>query len=331
MTQALAEAVYSPRDNLQWDDVLRIRQQGIGGSDVAAIVGLAGDPGDVWLDKIGAAEDDDDHGTLAALGHYMEPFTAALYEAETDFRLGEVPMLRNRAEPWIQANPDRLAVAAPGEGTPILVDGAATWWRHGFEIKHPHFKGWRSWKRGEPPLKFRLQCLWYMIATGLREWHLAALVYSDDLKVHLVEYDEEAADALVNEAGEFWHDYVLTGTPPPPGRTSSEALLRHLYPRVESEIRDATDEERRLAYEIEALKDRRKTIEALRKDKEHALKRAIGDAEGVRFNGGRVLYPERRGRVSYSKLVKHLGIDEETQEAFRGESTRTLDVKIDDD
>ena len=65
------------------------------------------------------------------------------------------------------------------------------------------------------PVRAVLQCTHYMIVTGLRRFHLGALLGGNDARHYVIDYDENLAKMLIERATAFWH-LVESGDPPAP-------------------------------------------------------------------------------------------------------------------
>lgn len=150
----------------------------------------------------------------------------------------------------------------------------------------------RAWKWGwtveEIPAHAILQAYWYMIATGRRRWYIMALVAGEP-RLYVVDWDEEFAQAILKKAQWWWRRHILENHPPPV--TASPAMdrwLKHRFPRPrKNSVVRATDEEA-------ALLDHYRTVRAIqlrhtkeRMDLEAAIKAAIGEREGLYWDGGR--------------------------------------------
>jgi putative phage-type endonuclease len=97
------------------DEWLALRRTGLGGSDVAAIVGLDPykSPFSIWFDKK-YGDDTDSAGESAEIGNVLEDIVARTAAARQGVRIRNTGTWRSKERPWQLANPDRLIVGTPG-------------------------------------------------------------------------------------------------------------------------------------------------------------------------------------------------------------------------
>lgn len=107
-----AEVLISTVD-MNRQEWLDARKNGIGGSDVSAIAGLNKwkSPVGVYLDKIGASPDEDSAGEAAYWGNVMEDVVAQEFSIRTGLRVRRRnAILKHPEYPFMLANVDRLIV-----------------------------------------------------------------------------------------------------------------------------------------------------------------------------------------------------------------------------
>ena len=116
-----------PTQNLTRAQWLELRRQGIGGSDVAAILGLSKwrTPLEVWQDKTATAPVEDREPSQAAhFGTVLEETVAQEFASRTGYRIKTAPgMLQTDDRPWECANVDRL-IYNQGDTLPDLPPAA---------------------------------------------------------------------------------------------------------------------------------------------------------------------------------------------------------------
>lgn len=196
--------------NAQREQWLAERRLGIGGSDVAPILGLSpwATPLDVYLDKIGEAPEREDTPAMA-WGRAMEPLLRQAYEAQTGRRV-LVP-----AESFV--HPEHAFMRANVDGE---IDDAI-----GFEGKTARTgEGWGEPGTDEVPDAYGLQVQHYMIVRGWVQVDIAVLIGGSDFRIYTVEADPQVQRDLIDLEREFWHR-VETRNPPEP-RTFAEVQQR---------------------------------------------------------------------------------------------------------
>ena len=202
-------------DRSKW---LEIRRSGIGGSDAAACVGLSSwkQPIDVYLDKLGELPDrEQEIGDAMYWGNKLEPVVADWFSESTGKKVVKRnAILTHKKYPFLFANVDRLL---KGE-------------KAGLEIKTTNaFSGRSKWGDDQVPEEYYVQCLHYMMVTGLPKWYLAVLIGGNDPKVYSFERDEEAIQNLMEAEVYFWNEYVQKRVPPPI-TDYNESTIKALYP-----------------------------------------------------------------------------------------------------
>jgi putative phage-type endonuclease len=182
---------------------LRTRDQGLGGSEVAAVLGLHPYKSayGVWMDKTGRGRPIRDKYVMRR-GRYYEPTIAQWFADENELGTLKTGTRQRLDEPWMLANPDRFTS-----------DGA------GLEIKLPASEWSGLWKDGAC-LHAVVQCLWGCAVTGLDTWYLAADVNQGrgpELPVWVLNADDwaERVAYWIEYCDWWWHQYVVQDMQPP--------------------------------------------------------------------------------------------------------------------
>ncbi|MGW8374290.1 lambda-exonuclease family protein [Streptomyces sp. ODS28] len=256
---------------------LAVRRGGIGGSEVAAVLGMDRyrSPLEVYLDKVGELPDlprDPVLDEAAYWGRTLEPLVADAFAERTGLPVTEGPgTLAHNQRPWMLANLDRLVTDPEQPDEPAVLEVKT---RSAFQAEE-----WRESVPDGPAL----QSHWYLAVTGYRRAHVAALVGGQRMVVHTVERDESLVAHLVELVGEFWR-HVQERTPPPAdGSPATADLLAHLYEvRPDAVTVADPDEVEPLLDELAALKTREQQLADERRLVENRLKTLAGEAEVVR-------------------------------------------------
>ncbi len=233
------------------------RRQGLGATDVAAIVGVAQyrTPIETFLEKTGQAPPQEQTWRMR-LGQLFEDAIADAYAESTGRKLARTGVAVHKRYPYLYAHPDRKVIGEPG-----LVEIKKTRWAFG----------------EEPPVGYRVQAQFQMALTG-RLWCDIASFSGDDIAVHRVERDQELIDSLIEAAVAFWTDNVQAGIPPEVDGT--DAYRRYLASRQEpvEEERTATAEQVLLIDELQALGEQAKAIDARQSLIKNRLAEHMGSA-----------------------------------------------------
>lgn len=197
------------------EDWLQARTTGIGGSDVAAILGLSTwkTPLAVYQEKRGEIPPQPDNSAMK-WGRYLEPVVRQAYADETG-REVRVPteLIRHPLYDHMIANLDGVA----GGGTELV---------RIFEAKTARTAdGWGEPGSDEIPQPYLLQVQHYMEVTGVTVADVAVLIGGSDFRLYEVPADRELQEMLIDAEAEFW-ERVKKAEPPEPV-TYSDVIERY--------------------------------------------------------------------------------------------------------
>lgn len=203
----------------------KARQQGIGGSEAAAIIGKSPWCSNVelWRRKTGRAQAPDISDSEAVkFGHDAEPLIRGLFalnyadKYEVEYG-GAFDMVAHPEHPFIFATLDgRIIEKATGRKGVFEAKSTTI-------VRSMQKEKW--WHDGKPciPDQYYCQILWQLIASG---WDFAVLYamlrydYGEDIRCefrpYLIERSEveEDMEYLKTEGVKFWNDYVLADRQP---------------------------------------------------------------------------------------------------------------------
>jgi putative phage-type endonuclease len=276
------------QDHAAW---LANRRTGIGGSDIAAIMGLSPwrSPLDVYLDKTGAAEPVADSESMY-WGRRLEDVVASEWQQRAGRRVQRVNTMLRRTgdEDWMLANIDR-AIVAPGSRVRVGSDGASLIGAAGvLEVKTASAHAAADWQGADGsdalPVYYAAQGMWYLAVTGQDVCEFAALIGGQRFVTRRVERDEETIRGMVEQAREFWRRHVMQRMPPEP-RTGAEAAK--LWRRDQGDMRAIDDSTPLLTAlnELRSLRSQAKELDAQIDGLTDELKLAIGPASGLTVGG----------------------------------------------
>jgi len=259
-------------DNDGW---LEARKHGIGGSDVAAVMGISPwkSPLEVWLEKTGRADAPDlSDKESVAMGTELESVVLDMYRRRhPDHAAQRVnAILTSTVRPWAQASLDGI-VRDPELGWGVL------------EIKTGSKES--EWADGVP-LHYLTQVTHYLSVTGYAFADVAALI--GDFGLHYHEYrvmrDEEDLKAVVERVDEFWADYVEKDKMPPyvTALPSEGKALYELYKHSDGEMEpsDAEMTEWLAAHVLEAS-EQEQEVKKRKTEWTNQLKRLVNEHKGI--------------------------------------------------
>lgn len=213
------------------------RRKGVGGSDVAAILGISpwATAYQVWLDKTGRKEPEDISGSLAVqMGVNNEPLLRKRFKDDHPGLIvvdGTNKSLVSRERPYMHASLDGLLYDPKTDSYGIL------------EIKcvsaDREYSDWVDYRGNYViPTYYMAQVTHYMVVTGY-QWGYVRVAFGNrkDVDIRFTR-DEADITAVTNVVEDFWTHYVQTDTPPQL-RTIDD--VKEAYPEDDGEIIETQD------------------------------------------------------------------------------------------
>lgn len=197
------------------------RNKGVGGSDVASIVGISPwkDKHQLYLEKRGELEEEQLTGEIIHFGNVLEDVVADEYARRNNIKVERRnQMLSHKKYPWMLANIDRKVVGK----------------KKGLECKtaDKFTRGkWGEDGSDDIPDHYRTQSEHYMIVTGLPEWDLAVLIGGNEYRQYHLQQDKELSEVIIEAEAHFWEG-VQKGIPPIMDYEHGKSLelLKRIYP-----------------------------------------------------------------------------------------------------
>lgn len=254
----------------------------IGGSDVAAIVGV--DPYKTSLDvflRIVEGRQQEDTKPLRR-GRLMEPVIREMAREEYGLTLLGPRSLRR--DFWRVTLDD---VARDGDGEEIQ-----------------EFKSVSPWAAGDYeegvdalPQQHLCQVQFYMLKTGIPRARITALIGVDDLRSYRVTADAELQGMLVEAVERFHVDHILAKTPPAlDGSEAWSTYLGQRYPRDTGATVAATPEAERWVTEYRMACADAEVAGERRDEAKNRLKEFLGEAKRLQGDGWHITWGRVRGR-----------------------------------
>lgn len=261
-------------DRAAW---LEWRRGGVGGSDVAALLGLSNYASavSVWCEKVGLIPGKDTT-PRQRVGQVLEPAIAVLFHEHTGLYVaGEQTWCQSRESPWARCTVDGFVADTPDHEAADM--DALEWPLGTHQIKTDRAFGW-----DEVPVNIRAQCVWEMGVTGMRHCWLSVLHGGFSFEVYEIPWDDDAAAdwKLMLERAELFWSHVLDGTMPQiDGSEATADVLRALYPNHEVGVTADLDGLADIIVERAELKDAAKRVKDRLDTIDNELKARLGDAE----------------------------------------------------
>lgn len=202
------------------EEWLRLRKNGIGGSDAGAICRLNpySSALDVYYNKTSESIEMDNFDNEAMrMGRDLEAYVAERFCEETGFKVRRSNnMYAHKKYPFMIADVDRLIV---GQDKVI-----------GLECKTASPYSSDKWKDGNIPAHYLAQCYHYMAVLDADCWYLAVVIYGKEFKWIKIERDEEIINNLIQIEKNFWENNVIAGVlPDPDGSDAANEFINSYF------------------------------------------------------------------------------------------------------
>ncbi|KND45301.1 YqaJ viral recombinase family protein [Streptomyces stelliscabiei] len=195
------------------------RANGIGGSEIAAVMGLSPYESrfSLWHRKkglIGPVEESD----VMYWGKIHEPAICAEFaKRHPDGEVRPSPTYAAAGRPWQVVNPDRLILDGEWKTTAIV------------EAKTSRdAEGWGEEGTAEIPVHYRAQCQWYMDALVVPRCHVAVLIAGSEYREYVVDYDPADALKMREAATEFMRTLADDERPSIDGHSATYQAIREI-------------------------------------------------------------------------------------------------------
>ena len=247
--------------------------QGLGGSEALAYCGK--DPRctslQLYLRKIGEAGERPEEDARQEWGNRLEPVVRD-WLAEQIGRQIMVPQRTFVSQdfPFLFGNLDGVS---DDEGVEIKTGDKFTAQEFG-EVG-----------TDQVPARYVLQVHHYMLVTGLRRFHLGALLGGNDARHYVIDYDEDLAQLMLEKARAFWR-HVEARTPPEV-TTLHDADKR--WPKSAERAVLASTEIVLALEGLRAMRAQEKAAGDKADAAELTLKQFMGDADSLTDAGGKRL------------------------------------------
>lgn len=273
------------------DEWLRVRRESIGGSEAAAILGM--NPWksayQLWLEKTGSAEPEDiSDKDVVHFGTILEPIVAEEFCRREGKRTKKCGLYRSLKHPFMTASFDRLLI---GEEA-------------GLECKTTSAFKRGAWDEGEIPQQYYVQCMHYMMVSGLPRWYIACLVGGNHFVTWTIERDEDDIKALEEAEIRFWERVEKREMPDIDGSDSCTKALQERFSGGKAEPVILPKESMELLKRFDELKELEADVKNQKQEIQNKLCAMLGDSEtGLAGEG------EDTRKISWKTVAGRVTID----------------------
>lgn len=270
------------------------RKKGLGGTDMAVILGLSPykTPLSLWLEKTGRAEDQHapDAEERMYWGSALEDTVARRYAELKGVRIQRVNDPLVHANGIVRGNIDRAIINPAISGHVRFKDGRLTTDRI-LEVKTAHgmARGSADWGPAgsdEVPQHYWIQVQTYLGLAQCETADLAVLFGGQKMDTYTIAADRELFADLLTEAELWWKKHIINDTPP---EASAEDDARRLWKShlagkeliVDATVADAVQQFAEIKEEIAALEKESQEMRDI-------ICASFGDAETISYMGRRL-------------------------------------------
>lgn len=270
-------------------EFLQGRTKYIGGSDIAAILGISPYKTaiDLWLDKTTPPAEDNRNAAAKRRGQRLEPYVLDMIREE----FGITVTARNQR--YRDAHVPYFAAEIDAETDDENIE---------IKTVHPFkSKEWGDLQTDQLPLHYVAQVQWGLGVRPKARTRVFALI-GDDLRPYVVERDDETIAALREKAAEFWEQYVLPGLRPPFDFKDGKTLetLRRLYPGTNGSTIDATAMHEHWRAVLTTAQEMRDKYEGVIDGAKAHLMAEMGDAAMLKFSDGKAFRRKQIVKKAYT-------------------------------
>lgn len=264
-------------ENMPYEEWLKVRKKGIGGSDASVVCGINRyrSPVELWMDKTGQMPAQE-AGEAAYWGTQLESIVRAEFSKRTNIFVAEThELLQSEEHPFMLANLDGVC-DVPEYGTCIFEAKTASAFKAG------------EWEDSIPD-EYQLQIQHYLVVTGYKAAFIAVLIGGNSFKWKCVKRDDELISMLIQLESDFW-EHVQNGTPPPlDGSVASTKFLaeRFANSRPSSRI-DLPEKAADLLCQYDEACEQLEAITGQKQLAENLLKEMMGENE-IATAGDRII------------------------------------------
>ena len=293
---------------------LKARKLGLGGSDMAAVLGLSPwrSPIDVWLDKTSDTVEEKESEPMY-WGNVLEEVVAQEFAKRSGYKVRNNNFtLQSEEYPYLLANIDREIVGLDA----------------GLECKTANAFKANEWDGDNVPDAYYIQCQHYMAVTGKSSWWIACLVGGNTFYYKEIKRNEEVIAAIIDTGAAFW-ELVKNKTMPAPDDTKQcENALKKLYQKSNDQSVELPASYGNMIIDYLEIKNQLSELEAKKRGIENVMKDFLKDNEKATYGEHFVSWKSTKPRETFdAKAFKDDYPELHKQYIKVGEPSRRMDIK----
>lgn len=287
--------IIKPASREEW---LKAREDGIGASEVAAVLGLSPweTPFSLWLRKTGQVPALEETVAMR-MGHLLEPVIAQLWEEATGFKIikasaGDI-IYQDPEHPWRKVTPDRIAYEIDpetGKKQKCLNEYKSTS---------------QDFDPDNLPPYYIAQCQYQMHVTGIHVDYLCWLTNGRYYDHARLTYDKEFAEFIASRVDEFYINNVK-------GNKEPELISVDDFAYKGSDPGTTIEADEEAFAQVMSLRAMKQSISEREENANNiadCIKLYMGEKESLTYEG-KVLATWKTGSRGRTFLLKNKVIDE---------------------
>jgi putative phage-type endonuclease len=294
------------------------RMGGIGGSDVAAILGLSPfrTAIEVWESKVYPERVAELDKECVWFGNALEPVIRGRYAIRNGIEVIDPVKIADYFPNSRKWNDQTIVI-----GDEPWMLGTADGWipseQDGLEIKNVGRKGedWGTENTDEIPAYYVTQCMWYIPIHKAKGWRVAPLFSGNTLGNYLVKRDDGLIYDMVNAARDFFKDFVERRIEPPIDQTESYGryLARKFSLSTGQVIKNPSMALTEAALNLKTAQDATKEAESNEQLRKNQLAAMLADSDAAITPFGKVQWVRGAPRISvdYKAVIAEAKVDDE--------------------
>lgn len=251
--------------NATREEWLKVRKLGLGGSDMAAVLGLSPwrSPIDVWIDKTSDTVEEKESEPMY-WGNVLEEVVAQEFAKRSGYKVRNNNFtLQSEEYPYLLANIDREIVGLDA----------------GLECKTANAFKANEWDGDNVPDAYYIQCQHYMAVTGKSSWWIACLVGGNTFHYKEIKRNEEVIAAIIETGAAFWELVESKIMPAPDDSKACSDALKKLYKHSNGKAIELSAQYNNVIVDYLELKEQLAELESKKRGIENLLKDALGENE----------------------------------------------------
>ena len=268
--------IIRPTNREEW---LKVREGGIGSSEIATIVGLNPweTPYQLWRRKLGIDPPKQENFAMKA-GHYLEDAVARFWMDETG-----KDIIKSSATDWIIRDKKKMFLQVSPDRTYWLPDKPRNNRNKGIlECKTTQM----SIDADDLPKHWFVQVQYQLGVAGYDEGSLAWLSSGREFGYRDLAFVPDFYAWLVEEAEKFWYDHIVAKVEPSSVNVS-DILLKY-NKHTDGKVVEVTDEMFSCYQELKNIRNEMDILSVRKEELESQLKMAFEDAEAISYGGSTI-------------------------------------------